>query len=111
MSQVQALEQQLKNAKELVAQRDLAIKLSENPDFRKLILDQFCTTECARYVQASADPALNAEQRADSLAIAQASGHLKRFLSVMVTMGNTAAREIGELEDQIEEARVEEDNE
>ena len=56
---VNDLEQQLANAKMLVERRDRALRLSSNPDFRAIILDEFCTTEAARYVQASADPALS----------------------------------------------------
>jgi hypothetical protein len=107
---VSALEQQLNNAKLLVDRRDSALKLSENRDFRKVILDEFCGSEAARYVQASGDPALSAESRADSLAIAQASGHLKRYLSVIIQMGNQAARDVAELEVAMDEVRGEEDN-
>lgn len=109
MSQVVALEQQLKNAKQLVEQRRLALRLSQNRDFRKLILEEFCEKEAARYVQNSANPALGADERADSLAIAQASGHLKRWLSVQVQMGAHAEREIEDLETALEQARADED--
>lgn len=109
MSEVYALEQQLSNAKILVEHRDLALKLSKNHEFRKLILDIFCKEECARYAQASADPALPANERADSLAMAQAAGHLKRFLQVTITMGNVADRDIKDVEAMLQEARAEED--
>lgn len=108
---VSALEQQLKGAKALVARRDSALKLSENRDFRKVIMDEFCGSEAARYVQASADPALDAAARADALAIAQASGHLKRYLSVVIQMGNQAARDVGEIEKALDEVRGEEGEE
>ena len=107
MSEVKALEQQLKNAKELAARRAMALKLSENREFRKLILEDFCTTECARYVQASADPALGVGERADALAMAQAAGHLRRFLSVITQIGFTAENEVPQIEAAIEELRAE----
>lgn len=111
MSEVSALERQLADSKELIERRETALKLYKNPEFKKLILDEFCGTECARYAQCSADPALGDRERADSLAIAQAAGHLRRFLSVCVAMGNQADRNLPELEQAIHEARVEEGDE
>ena len=108
MSEVYALEKQREDAKELLARRELALKLSRNPEFKQLILQEFCVNECARYAQSSGDPALNAEQRADALALAQSAGHLRRWLSVIVTMGNNAERAMPELDDAIEQARQEE---
>ena len=108
MSEVYALEKQREDAKELLARRELALKLSRNPEFKQLILQEFCVNECARYAQSSGDPALNAEQRADALALAQSTGHLRRWLSVIVTMGNNAERAMPELDDAIEQARQEE---
>jgi hypothetical protein len=111
MSEVSALERQLADAKDSIARRDIALKLYKNPDFKKLIIDEFCGTECARYAQASADPALGDRERADSLAIAQAAGHLRRFLSVCIAMGNQGERLTPEIEQAIHEARAEEGDE
>lgn len=108
MSEVFALEKQLEDSKEAIARRELALKLYKNPEFKKLVLDEFCTTECARYAQLSADPSLGDRERADALAMAQAAGHLRRFLSVVVTMGNQAERLLPDLESEIEAARQEE---
>lgn len=111
MSEVSNLEKQLSNAKLLVERRDTALRLANHPDFRKLILEEFCVQECARYVQSSADPALSVENRADALAIAQSSGHLKRYLSVVVQMGNVAENDLLPLEEALDEARAEEGTE
>ena len=108
MSEVTALEKQLEEAKVFIARRDLAVKLYNNPEFKKLIIDEFCGSECARYAQTSADPALDDRQRADALAIAQAAGHLRRYLSVIVTMGNQSEEMLDRLEAEIEVARQEE---
>ncbi len=110
MSAVNELEEQLSNAKMLIARRDTVLKLSENPDFRKIIREEFMTNECARYAQLSADPALKPEERADALAISQAAGHLKRYLNVIIRMGNAAENEKLQIEEAIDEARAEEDN-
>lgn len=106
---VQALEGQLATTKELIERRNLALRLSNNRDFRKLILDDFCLKEAARLVAESADPALNERERADALAMAQAGGHLRRFLSATFQMGAVAERDISEIEEALAEARAEED--
>lgn len=108
---IRSVEQQIADAETLIARRDLAIKLSENHEFRKLILEDFCTTEAARLVQLSADPALDPLQRADSLNMAQASGHLRRYLSMMIRMGNQAEDGIVEAREVLEELRAEPDDE
>ena len=101
------LEDQLVREKTLVKMRDAALRLADNKDFRDLILNGFCLTEAARYVQESGDPMVPAANRADALAMAQASGHLTRFLSFTILMGNTAANTVREVQDAIDEIRAE----
>lgn len=108
MSNVNELEQQLKGYKELADKRAAALRLFENTDFKKVMLEDFFVQECARYAQISGDPAIDAKGRADALAIAQSAGHVKRYLSVVVQMGNHAEGQMKELEDAIDEARAEE---
>lgn len=108
MSEVERLEKQLADTKLLIHRRELAQRLYANPDFKKLILDEFCVQECARYAQASADPSLGPVERADALAIAQSAGHLRRFLSVVIQMANASESTLVDLEEAIEEARREE---
>ena len=110
MSHVHALEDQLAGTKELIERRKMADRLARNPDFKKLILDVFCMEEAARYVQASGDPALGDREQKDALAMAQASGHLKRFLSVTMQMGYHAEGSLPELEEALDAARLEEDS-
>lgn len=107
MSEVLNLQKQRDDAKEMIEQAETALRLFNNPDFKKLILNEFCINECARYAQSSADPALNTVQRADALAIAQAAGHLRRFLSVKIQMGNQADRQMADLDQAILEAQAE----
>lgn len=105
-SEVSALEEQRSNAKLLIERSQMAMRLEQNHDFKKLILENFCVEECARYARESASPALDAQSRADALALAQAAGHLKRFLSVTVQKGFAAQNEMPDLEEAIEEARA-----
>lgn len=108
MSEIAELQAQIDRLQEAVDRRDLALKLVKNREFKKLILEDFCVQECARYVQLSADPNLDAAQRADALALAQAAGHLRRFLSVVERMGEHSANEIVQVKAAIEELRREE---
>ncbi len=104
---VQELQDYQAQQQTLVTMRDHAIALADNHNFRKLILEGFCTTEAARYVQEAGDPLLGKEERADALAMAMASGHLKRFLSITIQMGNQAARNIASASADIEQIRAE----
>lgn len=108
MPRLNQLEDQLKDAKALVERRDNILQLSENVLFRKVIREDFMVEEAARYVRESGDPALTDVQRADALNIAQAAGHLKRYLNMQIAIGDQAASSIGDLESTIEEMRIEE---
>ena len=111
MSEAKQLEDQLANARVLSDKRQKMLRLLSNPEFKELIIDDFSTTECARYAHASADPNLDEHQRKDSLNIAQAAGHLKRYIAVILQMGFTAERDMDQVEDALVAARQEELNE
>ena len=106
--QLNALERQLKDAKAAIKRREAILRLKDNPDFKEYILEGFAESECARYLRESTDPALGERQRADALAIAQAAGHLRRYLSVIVQMANAAENTIPDIEAALDEARAEE---
>jgi len=105
MSELQDLEQGIKDAEDLVSRRNMAIKLAGNHEFKTLFLDHYFTTEAARLVQLSADPILDSNKRADALAMAQATGHMKRYLSMMVQMGAVADRELPDMHAALDELR------
>lgn len=109
-SAVEGLEAQLKEAKQRVKNKDLAIKLEKIPEFRDLIIEGYMKSEVVRNCEISGDIALSPAQRADALAMAQAGGHLNRFLSAQIGMGTAAEREIVSLEEDLALARAEEAN-
>lgn len=111
MSDTDHLVTQLNVNKQLIERRDMALRLNENADFKKLILDLFCVQDCARFAQESGDAQLEPNERADALAMAQAAGHLRRYLSIQVRFGNSAEGQMSELNQAIDEARAEEDAE
>lgn len=106
---VQGLEQQLEDTKGLIERRNLALKLASNTEFRKLILEGFCLRDCARFAQEAGDPALTEAMRVDAMNMAMAGGHLKRYLSAAFQMGASAENSIRDLEDNLADARAEED--
>lgn len=109
--EIAGLEYRLEAAKGAVAHAEDVRKLLGNSLFRKVILQHFCKDDCARYVQESGDPLLNAEQRADALAMAQAAGHLRRWLDLAVRMGENEADVILQVEAELEVARAEPEDE
>lgn len=111
--EISGLEHQLAGNQEMVTRAEDVRKLCENRLFRKVILEQFCEKECARYVQESGDPLLDANQRADALAMAQAGGHIRRWLDLTIRLGGVAESSIEQIQERLEAVRAQpdEDNE
>ena len=105
MSEINDLAIDIVHAEELVARRKMALTLADNREFRKLFNEEYFNSEAARLVQLSSDPALTIDQRADALAMAQATGHTKRYLSMAIQMGAVAERELPEMRSALEELR------
>ena len=108
MTTITEMEQHRASLQQVAELGDMALRLFSHPDFNRLIMQEFCVKEAARYAQASCDPALGATERADSLALAQASGHLKRWLSVTTRMAHQAKADIANVDEQLEYMRSEE---
>lgn len=107
MTEVEALQKQLDAAHKYIAIRDKILELTKNPLYRELIVEGFCKVDCAYYTHASGDPALSESSRQDSLNIAQASGHFRRYMSTLIQQGNQAEDQLQGLEAEIEEVRRE----
>ena len=108
MSEIQELESHKEDLKRQVELRDQILKLSENHDFRKVIHDNFFEKETARNARIGGDPNLDEKQRNDALQMAMAAGHLQRYLSAQVLMGNQAENTIYQIDQALEELRTEE---
>lgn len=104
---IEELNQQRQENEVIVNRRNMAMRLAVNPDFKKLILQEFCVEECARYAQLSQDPSLTQAQQIDALNIAQAAGHLRRWLQVVNQMGLKAIHDNEALDQFIAESRQE----
>lgn len=107
MSQIQELEAQKVDMQKQVDLRDAILKLSGNHEFRKVINEGFLRDDCARNARIAGDPTLDAKQQQDALNMALAAGHLQRYLSANVQMGNMAADNIIQIDEALEELRAE----
>lgn len=101
------LERNIEAAEAAIKQRALVDKLAENREFRTLIVEGFMKDECARWTHMSTDPGLSLQDRADCLTSAQAAGVLKRWLNVLVQMGNNAERDLVQSRQLLDELRAE----
>jgi hypothetical protein len=106
---VEQLEQQRKDNDELIARRDAALRLAENKDFRRLFIKEYFVSEAARLVQLSGDPALTPAQRDDALEMAKATGHCKRYLSVIIQQANKAEDDNEDIDATLREVEAAED--
>lgn len=101
--EIEGLEFQIAKANEQIAFSGRVARLMANPDFRAVILDKYCVEEAANFAHQSGDPILTVQQRADSLSMAQATGHLKRWLQVTQTIAETLKDRIPEMEEMLAE--------
>jgi len=109
-SDILELESQKEKLQAQIERRKMALRLTENPDFKKLIMEFFVVDECARLAHMAGDPALDQKRRDDAMLMAQAAGHLKRFLSIQIKLGENADDDLDDLEGRLAQARVEEDH-
>lgn len=104
---VTSLHQQLEAAKVLADRGQSLRRLLSNRDFRKIILEGFLRDDAARLVQESVDMSLTEFDRANALALAQASGHLKQFLLVVEQRAEKAEGDILDLTGELDSERAE----
>lgn len=102
MTELEQLQEQREQYKKAIEIKNAIERLNSNSDFQKIILELFCVTECARYVQSSVNINLPPENRNWALQMAQAGGLLKEFLIVKITQGNHAENNMSKLEEEIE---------
>lgn len=102
---IEELEASAVSAKEVVAQRDALVKLASTPEFRKLIVEGYLRDETARLTHISSEPGMTPQDRADAMAMAQATGHFKRWMNALIQMGNHAEKGIKDIDEMISEMR------
>jgi len=105
---IEQVEMTIEYARGLVVRGQLAEKLTENPDFKKLIMDGYFVDEAARLVHLYSDPTLPNEIRETITRDLNGPGALKRYLSAIVQMGHNAENEIVNSEEALDDLREEE---
>lgn len=98
---IQYIENKIVEMQKQIDMKNRITKLCENPDFKTLIIDYFCTQECARYVGVSTDPHIKPESREDALRTAQAAGIFKRWLNVTISLGEQAEQSMSQWESEL----------
>ena len=96
-----------KRNEELIALNARLERLQGNPDFRELVLKLWMVEDCSRYAQLSQAPQLTEEQRKDSLNMAAAAGHFKRWMAVKYQEAQAAANQKNAIDEAIDELRGE----
>lgn len=92
----ESVDRQMNAWREIAGRRERLLRLLQNRDFQELIMKFFVVEEAARYIQFACQPGAAAQDRADSLAMAQATGHFKRFLDVVERQGEQALASLAE---------------
>lgn len=106
MTDAEQIEVSLEQVRELIAKRDMAIKLSNNREFKKLVLEGYFKEEAARLASVSAEPALEARREAIFGEI-MAISNFRQYLDGIVRTGDMAAENLAEYEEALAEARQE----
>lgn len=110
-NEIHEIEMSIEAAKEMVVRGEMAMKLANNPAFKKIVLDGYFVDEAARLAHLYSDPNLSAEQREmvrnDLIGI----GAFKRYLQTLTQLGQMASREIADAEFELDALRAEEDSE
>lgn len=109
--EIAGLEHRIEAAKVAITRGEDIRKLMGNKLFRDVILNLFCKEDCARYVQESGDPLLSADNRADALAMAQAAGHLRRWLDLGIRMADSEAGLLPQIQEELDAVRAEPEDE
>lgn len=90
------MEEYVSNLEKLIEEKKQAENLIHNPDFQKLILNNYCKRECIRYLQLALCDNITKEARDDSLAMAEDTAKLSLFLNNVLQFGTIAERDIKE---------------
>lgn len=107
-NEIETVEMSIVEAEKMVKRAEAAKRLSNIPEFKKLVMDGYFVDEAARLVHLSSDPSIPENIRDVVVRDMAGPGAFKRYMSAIVTMGENAAREIENARDTLEELREEE---
>jgi chaperonin cofactor prefoldin len=107
--QIESIELSMEQAKKLVVNAQTAERLSQNPDFKKLVMEGYFVEEAARLALLLTDPTtVTTPHRKEMVMNALIGvGGLKQHLSAVIQMGRQAENDLVEMGETIEELRQE----
>ena len=108
MSEVKMLEDNLEAARKQAEFHKKLIRLTENPDFKELIIDGFIIAECARYTGLSVNLDVPADIRENSALFAKSTALLAQWIDRNLSLTQSAQEDIVMLEGELTLARQEE---
>jgi len=107
MSDIKQIELTIQDARGKVALRDMALKLANNRDFKKLIMDEYFINEAARLVEIVGDSRLS-DERDDIVDAMKGISNLRQFLRHKIMEGDVAEESIQEHLALLDEEEMEE---
>ena len=109
MNQVQRIEQNIRQAKEIVEFDKALQRLTENRDFQKVIQEGYFKAEAIRLVHLKADPSMQTpERQASVIAQMDAIGGLVSYLRTVSAAASMAMKAVESDEATLEEIAAEE---
>lgn len=97
----QQIELTIEAEKELEERGQMAERLYNHPDFKKLIVDDFMGTECSRLTLMLASPNLDQSSKDNVMETLQAISIFNQWLSMVVRMGHMAQDAIAEAREEL----------
>lgn len=82
--------------------KQLLDRLYKNNDFRRLILQNYCVNECARYVRLSVSDTLDQSLSQKALEASKAAGYLHEYFNTVTRLGLHAEQELEQVKQEIE---------
>lgn len=107
MSDVKEIELSLEHAKGMVDLKRSVERLTNNRDFKKVILDGYFKDEAVRLSSIAGDP-LFAKDRADIFLAIQGISSLYGYMQRVVRMGEIAEREVKDYLEELDDIRGDE---
>lgn len=98
MSDTQDLTQHKEQLLQGISLKNAVLKLSENADFNKIIIEGFCKNYMLDQLEASINPIIDVSARDSALRMAQAGGLLTQYLRLLVASGVAMENELKNIE-------------
>lgn len=107
-NEIQQVEVSLEAAQDMVAFGDALLRLEQNRDFQRVILDGYFRDEAARLVMLTGAPNINDASRANVHASIRGVAELRQYLIAKRAMADVARKEVEDYQDALVEMRAEE---